>query len=159
MGVCIWTMWLLLHSIQFIPLLNHILVPIYTFLCRFLQGSHFFPLMKFPDFSSISVIFPWLFSRAQKCKLYLFMTSNEVINFKLKLHGDNWNVIKCYVCPQYSLIMNTVFHNVELIFNKNMTGNNWFEIFPIKNFFLFSDLIFPDSYKIPWLFWYNFKIP
>ena len=25
---------------------------------RILQGSHFFPLMKFPDFSSISVIFP-----------------------------------------------------------------------------------------------------
>ena len=24
------------------------------------QGSHFFPLTKFPDFSSIFLIFPWL---------------------------------------------------------------------------------------------------
>ena len=44
-----------------------------------LQGSHFFLLMKFPDFSSISVIFPDFFPKTRKCKLYLFMTSNEVI--------------------------------------------------------------------------------
>ena len=36
-------------------MLNMVFPPFYN-----LQGSHFFPLTNFPDFSSIFFIFPWL---------------------------------------------------------------------------------------------------
>ena len=95
--------------------------------CDFTQGSHFFPLMKFPDFSSISVIFPWLFSQDSKMQIIFIYDFKWGYYFKLKLHGDNLNILKCYVCPQYSLIMNMFFIiNVELILNKTMPGNNCF---------------------------------
>ena len=82
-----------------------------------IQGSHFFPLMKFPDFSSISVIFPWLFSQDSKMQIIFIYDFKWGYYFKLKLHGDNWNILKCYVCPPN-------IRYVELILNKTMSGNN-----------------------------------
>ena len=47
------------------------------------------------------------------------------------------------LCLSLNFIDNEhVFHNVELIFNKTMTRNNFLD-FPRKIILLFSDLIFP----------------
>ena len=47
------------------------------------QGSHFFPLMKFPDFSLTFPLFlsffPDFFPQGSKMQIILFMTSNKVI--------------------------------------------------------------------------------
>ena len=91
-----------------------------------IQGSPFFPLMKFPDFSNISVIFPRLLSQGSKMQIIFIYDFKWGYYFKLKLHGDNWDGIKCYCLPLIFTNNEHVFHNVELIFNKSMSGNNWF---------------------------------
>ena len=137
-----------------------------------IQGSHFFPLTEFPDFSSISVIFPWLFSQSSKMQIKSIYNFKWGYNFKLKLHGDNWNVPKCYVCPQYSLIINMFFPIWNNSSTKLCLETTIFSI----TILLFSDLIFLDfslterkfpdfsltfwqKFKIPWLFpdWKNFS--
>ena len=53
------------------------------------EGTHFFPLNKFPDFSSISDIFPHFFpgSTAQIIKyLYFKWAYNVKLNLQIKLN-------------------------------------------------------------------------
>ena len=116
--------------------------------------------MKFPDFSSISVIFPWFFFQGSKMQIIFIYDFKWGYNFKLKLRGDNWNVIKCYVCPQYSLIMNMFFimwNSSSIKICLETTD------FPYKTFFLifWSNFpwLFPNSHKIPWLLGKILKFP
>ena len=68
-------------------------------------------------------------------------------NFKLKLYGRQW-VIKCYVCPRYSLIMNTFFIMWNSSSTKICLETTDFRL--SHNFyFYFLILIFPD--------WKNFS--
>ena len=62
--------------------------------------------LTFPVFLSF---FPDFFSKDSKMQIIFIYDFRWGYYFKLKLHGDNWNILKCYVCPQYVLIMNMFF--------------------------------------------------
>ena len=59
--------------------------------------------------------------------------------FQAKTAWRQLKYIKMLCLPPIFTDNEHVFHNVELILNKTMSGNNCFYTFPI-----FSDLIFPD---------------
>ena len=61
-----------------------------------LQGSHFFPLTKFPDFSSIFFIFPWLLLDIFSCPLF------NIYFFMYGLHLLLGNCIKSLDALKYS---------------------------------------------------------
>ena len=111
-----------------------------TFRWLFQYFYHFSPTF-FPRLENANYIYLWLQMR---------------LLFQAKTTWRQLKYIKMLCLPQYVLIMNMFFHNVELILNKTMSGNNCFLDFPHKIIILFSDLIFPDfsrtDRKIPWLF-------
>ena len=68
---------------------------------------------EFHDFSSSSVNFPRLFSWGSETQIlciYFFKWGYEI---RLILYGDNWNVLKRYVFPQYSMVAYVVFFQYE----------------------------------------------
>ena len=93
---------------------------------KFTQGSHFFPLMKFPDFSSISVIFPSLFSPRLENANYIYLWLQMRLLFQAKTAWRQLKYIKILCLPPIFTDNEHVFHNVELILNKTMSGNNCF---------------------------------